>query len=65
MARHDTIREDTVPMLVIGEDTEPIVIDTTRRRRRFPVATMPAIAPEPIPPRPRWADGVVPKRRQR
>lgn len=47
---------DTVPLAKIGEETEPIVIDTAERVKPFVV-----FVHEP-PPRPKWADGVVPRK---
>lgn len=61
-------RPDTLP-LFHEEVTESIALDTTQLQvrslgaKRLPVV-MPWIDPRPAPPRPRWADGVVPRRRR-
>ena len=62
------MRLDTAPLLLVGEYTEPIVLDTTQIRVRARgtkrhVVVMPIIDPTPAPPRPAWAKGVVPRRR--
>lgn len=51
---------DTVPLAVIGEETEPIILDTSRRVRHA-IVFVPKISYE-TPPRPKWADGVVPRK---
>jgi hypothetical protein len=56
-------------LLAIGEETQPIILDTTMRfararsAKRRAIVAMPRLDATPAPPRPRWADGVVPRRR--
>jgi hypothetical protein len=59
------MRTGTMPLLTIGDHTEPIVLDTTRlqvRARGSKRIVVPFVATAPS--RPAWANGVVPKRRR-